>query len=66
MRYFAQFVVPIAIFLVVLFFALRQSRTTVSEDGSEQRADRATFLTILCLGSLVAVALGYFFHNYLG
>ncbi len=66
MRYFAQFIVPIGIFLLVLFFALRQSRAKVSDDGGEQGADRATFLTILCLGSLVAVALGYFFHNYLG
>ncbi len=66
MRYFAQFIVPISLFLVVLYFALRRSRAGHSDDSGEQSANRATFLTILCLGSLVAVALGYFFHNYLG
>ena len=68
MRYFAQFLVPISIFLGVLYFASRQSRTHTAgaEEGEEQKSDRGTFLAILCMGSLVALGLGYLFHSYLG
>lgn len=68
MRYFAQFLVPITIFLGVLYFAIRQSRANAAagEDGTEYKSDRGTFIAILCIGSLVALGLGYLFHAYLG
>lgn len=67
MRYFAQFLVPISIFLGVLYFAIRQSRTSAAgaENGEGQKSDRGTFLAILTIGSLVALGLGYLFHSYL-
>ncbi len=68
MRYFVQFLVPISIFLGVLYFAIRRSQTSTAgtDDGVEQKSDRGTFLAILSMGALVALGLGYLFHSYLG
>ena len=66
MRYFAQFLVPICIFLGVLYFAVRRSQAAGAQDDGQYQSDRGTFLAILCIGSLVALGLGYVFYAYLG
>jgi len=69
MRYLVQFLVPLIVLLSVAYFALRQSRATqaaLSAEEAQQRADRSTFVIILCIGTLAALAIGYGLHNYLG
>jgi hypothetical protein len=52
MRYFVQFVIPAMIFLGVVYAVTRHRRTSSPDNDS----GAATFLTILVIGAVVAVA----------
>ena len=52
MRYFVQFVIPALIFLGVVYAVTRHRRTANPDNDT----GAATFLTILVIGAVVAVA----------
>ena len=52
MRYFVQFVIPAMIFLGVVYAVTRHRRTSSPYNDS----GAATFVTILVIGAVVAVA----------
>ena len=52
MRYLVQFIIPVLIFLGIVYVVTRRKKHP--QDGNEEGA--AVFLTILVIGAVVAVA----------
>lgn len=61
MRYLAQFLIPIVIFVVVVYVLTRQRRHSRAEsaDGTSDGSDAPMFIAILVISALVALGTAY-------
>jgi hypothetical protein len=61
MRYLVQFLIPIVIFIGVVYILTRQRRRSRAEtgDGSGDSSDAPMFIAILVISALVALGTAY-------
>ena len=58
MRYLVQLLIPALIFIGVVYIVMRsrQGRADAAQDAAQGDGDKGTFILILVIGALVAIA----------
>jgi heme/copper-type cytochrome/quinol oxidase subunit 2 len=59
MRYLAQLIIPILIFIAVALFANRRRRRRAEHGDAGQASESAAFIAILTVGAIAAIGIAW-------